>query len=89
MLEVIKENRFLQSVNISHNKILEDQSSTLTEAQIEEGLEEAPLSPRNRELLMCLAQFIKYNTFLVHLDLRNIGLIVSAIKFIASFLTKA
>ena len=89
LLEVIKENRFLQSVNISHNKILEDQSTTLTEAQIEEGLEEAPLSPRNRELLMCLTQFIKYNTFLVHLDLRNIGLIVPAIKFITSFLTKA
>ena len=89
MLEVIKENRFLQSVNISYNKILEDQSSTLTEDQLEEGLEEAPLSPRNRELLMCLAHFIKYNTFLVHLDLRNIGLIVPAIKFITTFLTKA
>ena len=47
------------------------------------------MSPRNQELLTCLTQFIKYNTYLVHLDLRSIGLIVPAIKFIATFLTKA
>ena len=89
LLEVIKENRYLQNLNISHNKIMEDQSSVLTELQIEEGLEEVPMSPRNMEMLECLTQFIKYNTHLVHLDLRNIGLIVLAIKHLASFLTKA
>ena len=48
-----------------------------------------PLSERNTELLNCLTQFIKYNTHLVHLDLRNIGLTSPALKFLASFLNKA
>ena len=48
-----------------------------------------PLSERNTELLDCLAHFIKYNAHLVHLDLRNIGLITPAIKYLASFLNKA
>ena len=89
LLQVIKDDLMLQNLNISHNKILEDQPKSLTEAQIERGLEEVPLSDVNKETLMCLTHFIKYNTFLVHLDLRNIGLIVPAIKFIASYLNKA
>ena len=48
-----------------------------------------PLSERNREILGCLSTFIKYNTYLVHLDLRNIGLTVAAIKYLTSFLNKA
>ena len=40
-------------------------------------------------MLSCLSTFIKYNTYLVHLDLRNIGLNESGIKYIASFLTKS
>ena len=31
LLNVIQENRFLQNLNISHNKILEDQPTILTE----------------------------------------------------------
>ena len=68
---------------------MEDQPTHLTEWQIEEGYEEVPLSERNTELLDCLAHFIKYNTFLVHLDLRSIGLIEPAMKYLVSFLNKA
>ena len=48
-----------------------------------------PLSARNVEILDCLAQFIKYNTYLVHLDVSNCGLIEPALKYLTSFLTKA
>ena len=89
LLEVVKENRLLQSLNISWNKILEDQATTLTEEQIEEGYEQVPLSERNREILSCFSTFIKYNTYLVHLDLRNVGLSVAGIKYVTSFLNKA
>ena len=47
------------------------------------------MSARNIDLLNCFTRFIKYNTYLVHLDLRNIGLIEPAIKNITSFLNKA
>ena len=86
---MIKENRFLQNLNISWNKIVEDQATSLTEQQIEDGYQWVPLSERNHELLSCLSTFIKYNTFLVHLDLRNVGLTEAGIKYISSFLNKA
>lgn len=53
------------------------------------GMTDVPLSPYNEELLDCLAQFIKYNTYLVHMDVSNCGLIEPAIKYLAAFLTKS
>lgn len=39
--------------------------------------------------LICLADFIKYNTYLVHLDVSNCGLKEDAVMYLSSFLTKA
>ena len=47
------------------------------------------MSPENRERIDCFADFIKYNTHLVHLDLSNCGLIEPAVKYLVSFMTKA
>ena len=88
-LRVIRDNRFLVNLTIAWNKLIEDQPAALTERQIEKGLTEVPLSAKNTEILDCLAQFIKYNTYLVHLDVSNCGLNEPALKFLASFLTKS
>ena len=88
-LKIIRDNRQLVNLNISWNKILEDQTDKLTPKQIEMELTEVPLTNKNINYISCLAQFIKYNTKLVHLDLSNCGLITAALKQIASFLTKS
>ena len=69
--------------------ILDEQPTSLTESQIENGVKEVPLSAHNKKVLDCLSLFIKYNTYLVHLDLSNCSLIEPAVKYIASFLTKS
>ena len=94
LLRVIRDNRTLVNLSLSWNKLLYEQRVT-SEADIErakqEGVpvEEIPLSKRNKEILDYLANFIKYNTYLIHLDLSNCGLIAPAIQYISSFLTKA
>ena len=40
-------------------------------------------------IINCLADFIKYNTYLVHLDVSNCGLKEDAVMYLSSFLTKA
>lgn len=66
---MLHENRKLRSLNIGFNQILEEQSFKLTPAQEKAGLTEAPLSQRNLELLDGFKNFMKYNPYLVHIDL--------------------
>lgn len=68
---------------------MEDQPKALTMKQIEEGLTEVPLSRRNTQIIDHLASFIKYNTYLVHLDLSNCGLEKPAMEYLVTFLNKA
>lgn len=87
LLRVIRENRSLVSLNLSYNYFTESQPLNLS--QLEPGGSELLLSDKNASLLDCLAQFIKYNTYLVHMDLSNCGLSEAAVKFTASLLTKS
>ena len=113
-LAAIKDNRTLVSLNISHNKILEDQPKVFKkkqnktiEAEEEEknGSPERPeeekkqgdsesnenntLSQRNMETILNFKDFVKYNCYLVCLNLENTGLTSPAITFLSSLLTRA
>ena len=61
---------------------MEEQSYKLTEEEIEEGIEEVSLSERNQKVMDSFKDFIKYNPFLIHLDLRQTGLMQPAIKLL-------
>lgn len=50
---------------------------------------EVPLSPFNSEVVHCFKDFIKYNAYLLHLNLQTTGLIDPSVKFIASLLRKS
>lgn len=50
---------------------------------------EAPLNNFNFEVMSCFKDFIKYNTYLVHLDLTMTGLIVPAIKYVSALLRRS
>ena len=63
------ENTGMRNLVIGYNKLLEDQSWKLTAKHIEDGLTEAPLSEKNQLFMDSLKNFIKYNPYLVHLDL--------------------
>ena len=52
-------------------------------------MEEVELSPFNQEVVACFKDFIKYNVYLVHLDLQATGLIIPAIKYLTALLRKA
>ena len=47
------------------------------------------LSPFNLEVVSCFKEFIKYNAYLIHLDLTMTGLINPAIKFVCSLLRRS
>ena len=61
------------SFNISFNQLLEEQPNVKTvEEDGEEGEQvskEVELTYFNQEVVDCFKDFIKYNTYLVHLDL--------------------
>ena len=67
--KMLNENRRLRNLNIGFNQLLEEQSYKLTPEQLKEGLTEAPLSDKNLELLDGFKNFMKYNPYLVHIDL--------------------
>ena len=72
--EVLNTNRTLRDVKIGYNQLLEAQSFKLTKEQIEAGLTEAPLTPKNEQSMEGLKNFIKYNPHLIHMDLQMTGL---------------
>lgn len=86
-LAVIAENRQLAALNLSHNKLLEDQPRP-TRDMLQAGAK-LELSARNAEAVGCFKDFIKYNIHLVTINLENTGLTEPAILFIASLLTKS
>ena len=86
---MIRENRTLVSLNISWNKIICDSDPQNPENMIDVPQSEGELSEKNYDILFCLAQFIKYNKYLIHLDLSTCGLTETAVKYLCSFLTKA
>ena len=47
------------------------------------------LTAKNKEAMVCFKDFIKYNVYLVSINLENTGLIAPAIKYISSLLTKS
>ena len=83
------ENTGLRNLVIGYNKLLEDQSWKLTAKHIEEGLTEAPLSEKNQLFMDSLKNFIKYNPYLVHLDLQTTGLSAPIIRLIGHMITRA
>ena len=77
-MAAISENRTLSILNMSHNKILEKQTSLKDE-----------LSAHNAETLSYFKSFIKYNCYLTTVNLENTGLIKPAITFICNLLPRA
>ena len=59
--EVLGTNRSLRDVKVGYNQLLESQSYKLTAEQIEAGMELAPLTPKNEQVMEGLKQFMKYN----------------------------
>ena len=69
LLTEIKGNGTLQSLNLAYNQLLEEQSEVLTREQIEAGQSEVQLTPFNSEVVHCFKDLIKYNVYLLHLNL--------------------
>lgn len=69
LLKEVKTNCSLINLSLGFNQLLEDQPTVLTAEQIEAGLTDVPLSDFNFEVIECFKEFIKYNVYLVHLDL--------------------
>jgi len=65
------------------------QPTTLTNAEIAAGKTEVGLSQFNQQVVECFKDHIKYNTYLVHLDLKACGLIAPALKYLAALLRKS
>ena len=74
-------------MNLSHNKILEDQPKLTVED--EQGVVTLIMSERNLETMSLFKDFIKYNYFLETLNLENTGLIEPAIRYIGDQLTRS
>ena len=85
-LQIVKENKSLVSLNISHNKILESQPKPTPK---ELAKNPRPLTKHNEKVLSCFKDFIKYNIHLVSLNLENTGLIEPAVVYLGSLLTKS
>ena len=85
-LTVVKENKSLVSLNISHNKILESQPKP-TPKEIETNT--TKLTKHNEKVLSCFKDFIKYNIHLVSLNLENTGLTEPAVAYLGSLLRKS
>lgn len=71
------------------NELLEEQPTKLTDAEIAAGKTEVGLSHFNQKVVDCFKNHIKYNTYLVHLDLKACGLIAPALKYLAALLRKS
>ena len=52
-------------------------------------MKEVPLREENVETMNCFMDFIKYNPYLIHLDLTNTGLYEPALRYIAKMLTRS
>ena len=89
LLQAISVNRFLTQLSLSNNVLLEEQPTSLTAQQIIDEKTEVELTSFNLEVITCFKDFIKYNIFLVHLNLEHCGLIGPAIKYIAALLRKS
>ena len=89
LLREIRENSSLESLSLGYNQILEEQPTVLTDDQIESGQTEVELSEFNMEVISCFKNFIKYNTYLIHIDLTMTGLIEPALKFLTALLRKS
>jgi hypothetical protein len=88
-LKIVQTNRSLVSLSLSYNALLEDQRTELTFEQIEAGQTEVELTAFNLEVVTCFQDFAKYNLELKHINLEHTGLIVPAIKYLASLLRKS
>jgi len=89
LLKEISQNSTLVSLSLAYNRLLEEQATTLTEEQEAAGVTEVELSAFNKEVVACFHDFVKYDVYLVHLDLTMTGLIEPAVKNIASLLTRS
>ena len=70
-MKILKQNRQLELLNISYNKIMETQLECTGEPFSNESWD---LTPKNQEIINCLKEFIKYNLHLVSLKMENTGL---------------
>ena len=61
----------------------------LTPEERLEGIVDVELSTYNKEIMAKFKEFVKYNPFLIHLDLQQTGMMVPAIKEIGNLLTRA
>ena len=65
-MEAIRDNRKLTCLSLSFNQLMEEQSYKPEESEDEADVE---LTWRNQEIIDHFKQFIKYNPFLINLDL--------------------
>ena len=61
LIEVVKEHNALRSLNLSHNKLLENQNHKLTEKEIEKGLQFAPWSKYNQKFMDQFLEMLEMN----------------------------
>ena len=82
LLEVAKEHSSLNSLNLSHNRLMEKQNERLTQKEIDSGVEYAALSKSNQNFADNLCELLEFNRNMIHLNLDFTGITENVMKML-------